>query len=98
MDFRYFNLEFFLNDFYTTVTQLWKEYSIGLDKNQLISLLDEQFGNKWRKSDKSRKLYERRMKVIKLIKDLIEQNHELSAENVANILEGKRVLRNKSLH
>jgi hypothetical protein len=61
-------------------------------------LLDEQFGNKWRKAEKSRKLYERRMKVIKLIKDLIEQNHELSAENVANILEGKRVLRNKSLH
>jgi hypothetical protein len=82
----------------TTVPQLWKEYTVGLDQNPSISSLDDQFGKKWRKSEKSRKLYERRMKVIKLLKGLIEANNEISVENVVNIVEEKRVLKNKSLH
>ena len=54
----------------STVTDLWREYSVGIGGRPSVQSQYEVKGRSWAKNDSERKHYQRRMIVVKEIKQL----------------------------
>ena len=79
-----------------SVTDVWREYKVGLGGNPSIENLDRDYKNAWRRAPVERKFYSRRLVLYKQIKSLAEElsvSETVAAEN----LERSRLAAKKSL-
>ncbi|CAD6890814.1 unnamed protein product [Tilletia laevis] len=81
----------------SSCAELWREYKDGLKGMPSVEHMDSEWGAAWRASEKDRKHYERRMRIIGKIKDLAVEKKV--SEKVALVLleHARNQLANKSL-
>jgi len=80
-----------------TVTELWREWHVGLGTGSSIALLNDQYGADWRKgwSGKDREFYSKRLAIIKYIH---EQAAGGSVEAMVATIELERANRRLTLN
>lgn len=72
----------------SSVKEIWREYTQGIDGRPSIKSLDQKFGNKWR-ANKNKKTYSRRKRMYKFILNGIKKGK--SEEEMVQMLENKRI-------
>ena len=72
----------------SSVEEIWKEYTTGIDGRPSIRSLDQKFGSKWR-ANKNKKTYSRRKRMYKFILNGV--NNGRSEEEMIKLLENKRL-------
>lgn len=72
------------------VTDIWREYSVGLSGGPAIEYLENNYGTKWRKDRTESKFYNTRSVLYKEIQKVCERDC-ISAEEAAEKLERRRV-------
>ncbi|KAG1467769.1 hypothetical protein G6F56_004227 [Rhizopus delemar] len=72
------------------VTDVWREYSVGLSGGPAIKSLEEDYGTKWRKDRTESKFYNTRLVLYKEIQKICERDC-ISTEEAAEKLERRRI-------
>lgn len=74
------------------INDLWREYEYGLDPplKPSVKRLEETYGTSWRNTDAEKKFFNKRLKVIQLVKELAIKR-SISLENAVEILEKLRI-------
>ncbi|KAE8231011.1 hypothetical protein CF326_g3980 [Tilletia indica] len=80
-----------------TVTDLWREFKEGIRGLPSVEEMDQDWGNEWRKDEKDRKHYERRMRIIHKIRSLAVQKKVAESVAVVMLEHARMQLKNKSL-
>ncbi|KAG2214830.1 hypothetical protein INT45_003585 [Circinella minor] len=63
-----------LNRSIKTVTEVWREWSVGLTpESPAVSQLEDEFGASWRQDQAERQAFSRRLNIIKAVNDIAEQ-------------------------
>ncbi|KAE8183507.1 hypothetical protein CF328_g8161 [Tilletia controversa] len=81
----------------TTVTDLWREYKEGLRGMPSVEEMDQHWGNEWRKGEKDRKHYERRMRIVSKVRSLAGEKKVAESVAVVMLEHARLQLKNKSL-
>ena len=80
----------------TTVVDLWKEWSIGLESGPSIQQLDSTWGAKW-KDQNERQFYSRRLPIVKAIQQRYASGKATSLQEAAVQLETLRLQGGESM-
>ncbi|KAG2212027.1 hypothetical protein INT45_010435, partial [Circinella minor] len=65
---------YYLNRSIKTVTEVWREWSVGLTpESPAVSQLEDEFGASWRQDQAERQAFSRRLNIIKAVNDIAEQ-------------------------
>ncbi|KAL0095607.1 transcriptional activator of glycolytic enzymes-domain-containing protein [Phycomyces blakesleeanus] len=80
----------------STVTDLWREWSEGLENGPSVACLEDKCGTLWRKTTSESKFFGKRKIIIDSIIDYSEA-HGISGSNAAEIAEERRRIKDKSL-
>jgi len=80
----------------TTVVDLWKEWSIGLESGPSIQQLDSTWGAKW-KDQNERQFYSRRLPIVKAIQQRYASGKASSLQEAAARLETLRLQGGESM-
>ncbi|CAD7064515.1 unnamed protein product, partial [Tilletia caries] len=81
----------------SSCAELWREYKDGLKGMLSVERMDEEWGAAWRSSEKDRKHYERRMRIISKIKDLAIEKKVSERVALVMLEHARNQLPNKSL-
>ncbi|ORE04040.1 hypothetical protein BCV72DRAFT_212062, partial [Rhizopus microsporus var. microsporus] len=79
-----------LNRDILTVTDAWREYSVGFSGKPSIQSLEAQFGTAWRKNRKEPCFFSKRKELYKAIEKKAEEERS-SCEKAARRLEERRI-------
>jgi hypothetical protein len=80
-----------------TVTELWREWSVGLGNGPSIIQLNATWGSRWKAGNKGQ-FYSRRLPIIKAIKALVDKGKAFTQQEAAATLKTLRLQGNISLN
>ncbi|KAI9009328.1 transcriptional activator of glycolytic enzymes-domain-containing protein [Phycomyces nitens] len=80
----------------STVTELWKEWTEGLDDGPSVAYLENKYGTFWPRTSSESKFFGKRKVIIDRIIDYSE-THGISREMAAEIAEDRRHIKDQSL-
>ncbi len=80
-----------------SVLEVWNEWNNGVSPYPPIKVMEEKFKTKWRKSEKDRQFFSRRMRIIKEVLRIASHTN-VNEVAAANQLENLRQANGWSLH
>ena len=80
----------------SSITNIWKEYAIGLHGGPAVRALEEEWSSRWRQTEQTKKMFQRRKPFYALIEAMAEK-WRIPADQAAERLEKRRIDEARSL-